>query len=226
MKPYHETEHGSIFCGDCLEIIPELYIFDGIILTDPPYGIKMSKGFSGSDGFNGNGKSIARKQYDDDWDNERPHIDIFNCLINLNLPTVIFGGNYFTDMLPQANHWAVWDKKNTMPTFSDCELIWTNIKRNSVKCFRHEYNGLIGREKTRFHPTQKPITLIGMVILEYSKDNDNVFDPFAGSGTTAIAALRTNRRYILIEKEEKYCEIAAKRITAELDQTDFLRSEK
>ena len=223
---YQQTDSGVLYCGDCLEILPTLEVKADLALTDPPYGIKMSKGFGGFRGFGGFGKPIASKQYDDDWDNQRPSKSVFDAILLCAVKSIIFGGNYFADILPQANHWAVWHKHNTMPTFSDCELLWTNIKRNSVKLFDYEYNGLLGKEKERFHPTQKPVNLIGMILNEYSKEQDLILDPFAGSGTTAIACIRYNRRYILIEKEEKYCEIAAKRIESELEQADIFRSEQ
>jgi site-specific DNA-methyltransferase (adenine-specific) len=69
------------------------------------------------------------------------------------------------------------------------------------------------------HITPKPVELIENIIRHSSNEGATILDPFAGSGTTAIACIRLNRRYILIEKEEKYCEIAAKRIDTELDQT-------
>jgi len=69
------------------------------------------------------------------------------------------------------------------------------------------------------HPTQKPVALFEYLIKTYTNEGDLVLDNCAGSGTTAIACIRLNRKYILIEKEEKYCEMAAKRIDTELDQT-------
>jgi len=217
MKPYHETEHGVLYHGDCLDILPMLADKSvDLVLTDPPYGIGADKGYSVPE----KNRFGVCNQYDGDWDGERPPQEIFDLILSLNKPTVMFGGNYFTDMLPQANHWGVWDKKITMPTFSGAELIWTNIKRNSVKVFRYAFNGLENRE-TRYHPTQKPFNLIGMVLNEYSKENDLILDPFAGSGTTAIACIRYKRRYIMIEKEEKYCEICVKRIESELQQTEI-----
>jgi len=125
---------------------------------------------------------------------------------------IIFGGNYFTNKLPQSNHWIVWDKLQTMPTFSDCELLWTNKKGNSVKKYTVEWNGLIGKEDTRIHPTQKPLLLFKKIIIDHTKNNDLVLDCYSGSGVCAIACLEENRRYICIEKEPKYCAIAQKRI--------------
>ena len=116
--------------GDCLDMMPTLGKVDAVV-TDPPYGIKQDKGFEGFGGF---GPPIARRQYDDEWDVERPDRVFFDSILSLAPLAIVFGGNYFTDLLPQGNHWIVWDKLNTMPTFGDCELAWTNIKRNRSRC--------------------------------------------------------------------------------------------
>lgn len=220
MKPYFETELGKLYYGDCLEIMKEfLNNYFDLCLTDPPYGIKRDKGFNGFGGFGGFGEPIARKRYEDDnWDQERPAKAHFEKIFNISKSCIIFGGNYFTDLIPQSNHWIFWDKIQTMPTFGDGELIYTNIKRNSVKKIIYEWNGLLNKEKFRSHPTQKPLDLIYMLLKIYSDINFKIIDPFLGSGTTAVACERLNRRWVGIEKEEKYCKIAAERIKTEVEQ--------
>jgi site-specific DNA-methyltransferase (adenine-specific) len=203
----------KIYQGDCLEVmkqIPDKSI--DLVLTDPPYGVKRDKGFGGFEGFGGFGKPIARRQYADCWDDKRPDKIYFDEILRVSKNALIFGGNYFADILPQGKHWIVWDKLNTMPTFGDCELIWTNSKRNSVKKITCQYNGLLGKEKERYHPTQKPLKIVKELIEKYTNENDTVLDPFIGSGTTAIACLKTNRNFIGIELEPKYVDIANKRI--------------
>ena len=214
MKPYYETENGKLYHENCLEIMPEFEPVD-LVLTDPPYGIKQDKGFGGFGGFGG---PIARKQYTDAWDSERPSKEYFDLILRISKQALIFGGNYFADLLPVSTHWIVWDKKNTMPTFGDAELIWTNVDRKSVKIFECEYNGLIGKEGKRVHPTQKPVKLLINLLEKYSDSKDLILDAFLGSGTTAIACERLNRRWIGIEISEEYCEIAAKRIENERKQ--------
>jgi DNA modification methylase len=210
VEPYYEDNGITIYHGDCREILPTLAPVD-LVLTDPPYGIKRDKGFEGFEGFGGFGKPIARRRFEDDnWDSERPAKELFDSLLSKAPAVLIFGGNFFADLLPQGKHWVVWDKKNTMPTFGDCELIWTNIPRNSVKIIVCEYNGLIGKESWRAHPTQKPIRLITSLLNLYH--GNTVLDPFMGSGTTLVAAKQLNRKAIGIEIEEKYCEIAVKRL--------------
>ena len=123
-------------------------------IHDPPYGVKRDKGFEGFEGFGGFGPPIARRQYSDDWDSERPSKEQFDFILLHSENSIIWGGNFFADILPQSTHWIVWDKNNTMPTFGDCELAWTSFDRKSVKKYEITYNGLIGKEKDRFHPTQ------------------------------------------------------------------------
>jgi len=203
-------ELNKIYQGDCLELmkeIPDKSI--DLVLTDPPYGIKRDKGFGGFGGFS---KPISRRQYIDCWDSQRPDKIYFDEILRISKKALIFGGNYFADILPQGKHWIVWEKLNTMPTFGDCELIWTNIDKNSIKRIVSQYNGLLGKEKERYHPTQKPVRLLKELIEKYGGKDDLILDPFMGSGSTAIACISTNRNYIGIEISQEYCDIANKRI--------------
>ena len=208
----------KVIQGDCLEVMKQMpdKCVD-IIVTDPPYGIKMDKGFEGFGGFGGFGTPIARKRYEeDDWDSERPTKEVFDEFFRLAKVVVICGGNFFADILPRNTHWVFWDKLNTMPTFSDGELIWTNSKRKSVKKYTLEYNGLIGKEQMRAHPTQKPLELMKYLVNEYSDEGVTILDPFLGSGTTAVAAKQLGRKYIGIELSEKYCKIAEERLKQDM----------
>jgi len=217
MKPYYKDDWVTIYNGDCLEVMKEFKdkYFD-LCLTDPPYGVKRDKGFGGSMGFGGCGKPIARRIYNDDWDSDRPNKEYFKEIIRVSNQVLIFGGNYFADILPQGTHWIVWDKLNTMPTFGDCELIWTNLNRKSIKKLVWEYNGLLGKEDNRYHPTQKPIKLLHDLIEKYSKETDVIFDPFLGSGTTARACKDLGRKCIGIEISKEYCDIAVQRLAQEV----------
>lgn len=80
------------------------------------------------------------------------------------------------------------------------------------------YSPIPGGSKERIHNCQKPLRMISDMIETSSRKNDIVLDPFAGSGTTGIAAMRTGRRAILIEKDESYCEISAQRLESEIEQ--------
>jgi DNA modification methylase len=210
-------EH-RLICGDCRE--PEtwarLLAAAGVdkvalLLTDPPYGVERDEGFEGFEGFGGFGTPIARHQYGDDWDSERPAKETFYIAIGSAEKAVIFGGNFFADLLPKSTHWIVWDKLQTMPTFGDCELAWTNVPRKSVKKFTVQYNGLLGKEKDRFHPTQKPVALFSEILREYTEVGDVIMDCYAGSGTTIMAAHNEKRRGLGIEKLEKYVAVTLQR---------------
>lgn len=204
----------EIICGDCLDVMRGMGDNEvDLILTDPPYGIKRDVGFSGSCGFNGNGKPITRRQYEGGWDDKTPDEDCFVEMLRVSKNQIIFGGQFFTHLLPQNNHWIVWDKKNTMPTFGDCELAWTSFDRNSVKLFPLAYNGLIGKEKTtRFHPTQKPVKLFEWLLKNYAKEGDIIFDPFAGSAASLVACIRLGYQFMGVEKDPEYFRMAQERI--------------
>ena len=227
MKPYYEHAGITIYHGDCREILPQLESRLAIVgmvnppiflLTDPPYGVGRSEGFEGFEGFGGFGPPIARRQYPDTWDDKRPESETFTAMLKLGESAIIWGGNFFCDVLPRSTHWLVWDKLNTMPSFGDCELAWTNFDRKSVKKITVEWNGLLGKEDFRDHPTQKPVELMSQCLSRYAKENQLVLDPFMGSRTTLVSAKNQGRTAIGIEIEEKYCEIAAKRLSQEVFQ--------
>lgn len=219
-EPYYHESGVTIYCGDCASILPHLDPVQ-VILTDPPYGIRADRGGMGIGGKSDFGSArkkdkIKIRTYADTWDKGRPDAWIFAAMLDLADVVLCFGGNYFADQLPPTTHWLVWDKLQTMPTFSDCELIWTNVKRKSVKKKTFEWNGLIGKEAERWHPTQKPLELIKDLLTEYSQPGDVILDPFMGSGTTLRAAKDLGRHAIGIEIEEKYCQVAVERLRQEV----------
>ena len=206
MKPYYQDKNCIIYNGDCRDILPQLSKVD-LVLTDPPYGIGADKG---TDGFG----CVSGKKYSDNWDVRPETLDV--VLMSGNT-VIVFGGNYLTDLLPVNGHWIVWDKTGEVKfknPFSDCELAWTNVHRKNVKKYICIQQGFIAKEKVRFHPTQKPVRLFIDIISDYSNKHSTILDPFMGSGTTLVAAKQLGRKAIGIEIEEKYCEIAAKRLDA------------
>ena len=207
----------KLIVNDCADVVGINQLLDNatvdMIFTDPPYGVKRDKGFEGFGGF---GEPIKRRRYeDDDWDDTIPDKAIFDFLLGLNAKTFIFGGNFFAHLLPQSTHWIFWDKVQTMPTFGDGELVWTNSSRKSIKKsikkYVFQYNGLLGKEKERYHPTQKPVGIIELIINDYSEQNEIILDPFLGSGTTLIAAEKTGRTCYGCEISLKYATIILER---------------
>jgi len=216
--PKVQIRDATLYCGDCKLIMPTLGKVDAVV-TDPPYGVKRDKGFEGFGGF---GKPIARRRFeDDDWDKERPSQACFDVMLEHAKHAIIFGGNFFADMLPVGGHWIVWDKLNTMPTFGDCELAWTNLPRKSVKKVTIEYNGLLGKEHNRAHPTQKPIAVMSWCLQTLPNGTNSILDPFMGSGTTGVACAKLGRKFIGIEIEPRYFDIACRRIEEAYAQPDL-----
>ena len=197
------------YLGDCRDVLPTLGKVDAVV-TDPPYGIEADEG-AAAGGTDGSGRYIRRpKRYEGGWDTERP--TDFAPIIAAGKVAMIWGGNYFADQLPQGGRWLFWDKLNSMPSYSDGEIAWTNIKGVAVKKFTRCNNGLASmRDGDRWHPTQKPVDLMKWC-LSFVPDARTILDPFMGSGTTGVAAVQMQRDFIGIEREPSYFDIACRRI--------------
>ena len=194
----------TLYLGDCRDILPTLPRVDAVI-TDPPYGIGESSKKVAS-----RGKLAAPKDYGDfDWDKSPPEKSLIDAIRNASTWQAFFGGNYFE--LPPTSCWLVWDKLNGDNDFADCELAWTNWPK-AVRRIQWRWNGMIrqGNEE-RSHPTQKPLAVMSWVIGLCPKA-DTILDPFMGSGTTGVAAAQMGRKFIGIEREPKYFDIACERI--------------
>ena len=209
MKPAIETERYTLYQGDCLDILPTLPAgaVDAVI-TDPPYGIGENHSKVAS-----RGKLAKPIDYGTfNWDNKKVSPNTIKQILRVSNSQVIFGGNYYADLLPASSSWIVWDKQNGANDFADCELAWTSHKK-AVRKYTYLWNGMIKQKpEKRFHPTQKPLALMEWVINNYTKPRDVILDPFMGSGTTGVAAMRTGRKFIGIELEPEYFDIAAERI--------------
>jgi DNA modification methylase len=203
----------TLFCGDCLEVMPTLGRVDAV-LTDPPYGIGENNEKNLT-----RGNAAAPKDYGHySWDAKPASIEHINAIREISKHQIIFGGNYF-DGLPATSCWLVWDKMNT-GDFADCELAWTNL-RKAVRRIQWRWNGMIrqGNEE-RFHPTQKPLEVMKWC-LGFLPDAQTILDPFMGSGTTGVACVKLGRKFIGIELDEGYFDIACKRIEDALKRPDL-----
>lgn len=202
----------ELWHGDCREILPTLPQFD-LVLTDPPYGISADKG-AAVGGTDASGRYVRRpKQYEGGWDAERPTAEEFAAILGSAKAAVIWGGNYFSDLLPQGGRWMFWDKLNSMPSYSDGEIAWTSLGGVVVKKFTQCNNGLASlRDGERCHPTQKPVNLIEWC-LSFAPNALTVCDPYMGSGTTGVACAQMGKAFTGIERERKYFDAACERIT-------------
>jgi len=213
--------NARLILGDCREVLPTLGKVDAVI-TDPPYGIgESSKNHKSRNRVKG-GKAIISPDYGcSDWDDSPPESDLIEACIGAGKFAVLWGGNYFT--VPPNGKWLVWDKINS-GDFADCELAWTNLP-GAVRMVKHMWNGMLrdGEEKgqQRVHPTQKPVAVMAWCIEQAGKPQ-TILDPFMGSGTTGVAAVRMGRQFIGIEREPKYFDIACRRIEDAQRQASLL----
>jgi len=207
MKPYYEQDGITIYHGDCREILPGL-AFDGLVLTDPQYGIDHPTDYH----TRGRGALATCRDYPRVHGDDKPFDP--RWLLTIGAARIIWGANYFAPLLPSVNGWLVWDKER--PDDLDqatCELAWTDCVRG-VRRFRYLWNGMIrAGDDYLEHPTQKPEALMRWCLnLRWTVGFADVLDPYMGSGTTLRAAKDCSRRAIGIEIEERYCEIAARRL--------------
>lgn len=203
----------KIILGDCLEVMRGYADnqFD-LVLTDPPYGKKASKG---TNGFG----SAKNRRYTDDWDNFAPTQEYFDELCRVSRHQIIFGGNYFSDKLPPSNCWIVWDKKGNHKfnnPFADCELIWTSFNK-VVKKYTVVAQGFVKDSKDIVvHPTQKPTELLKMILTDFAKEGWTILDPFAGSGSTLVAGKDLGFDVTGVEISPEYVKIAQDRLKQEV----------
>ena len=204
----------SLHLADCEAVMhPWATSKVDLLLTDPPYGIgESSKNHKSRNRVRG-GKAIISTDYGTDaWDDEPPSASQIALCVASAKQSILWGGNYFG--LPAASKWLVWDKENS-GDFADCELAWTNLP-GAVRIFRHMWNGMLRaseRNSPRVHPTQKPVALMDWCISQ-AGDVGTVFDPYMGSGTTGVACVNMGKKFIGIEREPRYFEIACSRIEA------------
>jgi site-specific DNA-methyltransferase (adenine-specific)/modification methylase len=207
----------TLYLGDCSEILPLVGRVDAVI-TDPPYGIGEARA-------NNKSRSKLAQSVDygvADWDDAPPPAELIEALRSMSDWQAFFGGNYFT--LPPTSCWLVWDKLNGANDFADCELAWTNWPK-AVRRLQWRWHGMIrqGGEQ-RYHPTQKPLEVMKWAI-DLCPKADAVLDAFMGSGTTGVAAIQLGRKFIGIERDERYFEIACKRIEQAVSQGQLFAPE-
>ena len=195
-----------LMCGDSSDPLS----IDGLLMgklpdavvTDPPYGI----GIDGQKESKSKNPKHNRKAHEfRGWDNERPDAGIFNYIAGINRPAVIWGGNYFADLLPATRGWIYWSKGQDGLSMSDGELAWTTESK-PLRCVTVNRAALQGS----VHPTQKPLQVIEFS-LDYISAGNIVLDLFGGSGSTLIACEKTGRQARLMELDPRYCDVIVKR---------------
>jgi len=210
----------KLFHGDCIELLPRMGWADAVV-TDPPYGIgyrvnarpprgAMLKGIEAT-------ATAARGQIEGD---DKP-FDPAPFLAFRGL--AFFGANHFARRLPNGGKWIVWDKRGDMrpDDHSDGELIWTNAS-GALRIHRQKWRGVVreGEENCsrskKLHPNQKPVALLTFIMAALGlAPGQTVMDPYMGSGSTGVAAVRLGLNFIGCEIDSGHFAMASKRLQAE-----------
>jgi site-specific DNA-methyltransferase (adenine-specific) len=192
----------TLYLGDCMDILPTLDKVDAVI-TDPPYGLaEKLQGGNWGKSFQGAYK---------DWDAAAP-VELVCAALRLSDKAIVWGGNYF--QFTPSRCWLVWIKRDAVQTMAGCELAWTNFDANA-KFF--DWTIAATNAERVAHPTQKPLALMKWCI-DQAGNPETILDPFMGSGSTGVAAIQMGRKFIGIEREPKYFDIACKRIEQAVSQ--------
>ena len=242
MTPYYETELGKLYHGDCLEIMPHLEPVD-LVFTSPPYNLGEPK--KGSMFGKQEGKLLQYESHNDSMEYGE-YVKWQHAVLQGCYSILTNSGAIFYNHKPRIQDGVYQDRRNLIPFPLRQEIIWDRasgfnfsgsffvpstekifiVAKNGWKPNKeHVKFGEIwripvspGRHERADHPAPFPKALAQRVIMSASKKNMVVLDPFFGSGTVALAAEELSRRWTGIEIEEKYCEIAAKRIENERKQ--------
>lgn len=214
-RPYYQDAAVTLYHGDCREILPTLAGVS-LVVADPPYGQneRTARGKAGR----GHGPKWDRpaRDFPPVYGDDQP----FDPSQLVSLPRVIiFGGQRFADRLPMSPSWIVWDKRDGGPSDDngDCEMAWSNLG-GPPRLFSHKWRGLVkASERARsLHPTQKPVALASWILCRWTQPGDLVVEPYMGAAFVCVASKNLGRRAIGIEIEERYCEIAARRLSQEV----------
>lgn len=204
----------TLYLGDCMEVMPTLGKVDAVV-TDPPYG--TAEAWQGGEGH-GWGRQGAMKQKRNLWDAERPSKKAFDLMLGCSKEQIIWGGNYFSDLLPPSMRWLAWDKCQRNFTLADLELAWTS-QNKAIRAFNLS-RSQASRDGRENHATPKPVALMKWCI-DFLPNSQTILDPFMGSGTTLVACAKMGRSGIGIELDPEYFDIACKRVEEAYRQPDM-----
>ena len=219
----------NAYCMDCMEYMKTLpdKAFD-LAVVDPPYGIGvMSMNYTTSGAIRTHGYAAAkRRDYrkQGEWD-VKPDKAYFDELFRVSRKQIVWGGNYFSDILPPSKGFICWDKRvNDAMTndFADCEYAWLSSGMGVARIFRFCWNGMIQgnmRDKEeRFHPTQKPVALYAWIYKNYAKPGMKILDTHLGSGSSRIAAWDAGLDFVGTEIDETYFKLQEERFKKHIQQ--------
>ena len=204
MRRIEKIGNAALYLGDCREVLPTLGKVDAVV-TDPPYGIASGVVVDRPTKWR-----RLRGEEPEDWD--AATVDELPSLIASAPIRCVWGGNYYP--LPPSRGWLSWFKPDAPPSMASVELAWTNLDRNArqISCSISQTN-----PERCGHPSQKPLAVMMWCLAQLGLPGA-ILDPFMGSGTTGVAAIRLGCKFIGIEIEERWFDIACRRIEAEARQ--------
>lgn len=174
----------------------------GALVTDPPYGINAAR--------DRKSEKYGWKDYGwAGWDVNRADTETILAYLAKCKAAIIWGGNYFTDILSPSEKWLIWDKGQTDFSLADCELAWCS-RPGAIR--RITYSRAQALQDGKEHPTQKPIEVMKWCLGHLPKGTQTILDPYMGSGTTGVACVQTGHKFIGIEIDSKFFDIACRRI--------------
>jgi site-specific DNA-methyltransferase (adenine-specific) len=212
----------TLYLADCLELLPTLGNVDAVV-TDPPYGIALDTDYTKRKGLY---RPTSRKgKFEALINDESPMC--FDAVWSCADVAIVFGANNFPQQIPfnpKRDGWICWDKRLSVSADailgSPFELACV-IGRRQYQMIRLQHCGVKnadGDKTPRIHPTQKPVALMVQVV---ESTLGTVCDPFMGSGTTGVACVQLGRKFIGIEIDEGYFDIACERIAQAERQPDM-----
>lgn len=210
----------NLYNTDCMKFmknVPDKAY--NLAIVDPPYGIKLK-----GENLIKN-KSDPEKAFETKWDEYAPDEKYFNELFRVSKNKIIWGGNYFLDILGYCKAPIIWDKLNGNSMYADGEMAWTSkgLPRN-LAIFRHQWCGAFKdseRGAIKIHPTQKPVALYKWLLQNYAKPGDKIFDSHGGSMSIAIACHDLGFDLDVCELDKDYFEDAKKRLEDYQAQMQF-----
>ena len=216
-------------CMAGMKEFPDKY-FD-LAIVDPVYGDVTRGGYMTHNKGQriGTGKANQKGYHAGLWQQEKTGREYFDELTRVAKNIIVWGGNYFADMLPPSQGWIVWDKEHPEGlSFADAELAYTSYDK-ATRIFRFMWNGMLQGDmknrENRIHPTQKPVALYEWLLSKYAGEGDTILDTHVGSGSSLIACHNTNHKYVGFEIDKTYYKLAKERIdreTAQMNIFDFL----
>lgn len=196
----------TIINGDCLDVMKTFAdkSFD-LVLTDPPFGLGNFVQTTGNKKKWAKGEKV-------DWNDSIPSKEYFDEMRRVSKNQIIWGANFFNCFPPKGGA-IVWKKFQTMPDFSKCDIASSTFY-TKTELVEIPWSGGTAK-KVSNHPCERPVELYLWCLRNYTKESDNILDPFLGSGATLVAAKQLNRNAVGIEISEKYCQIARDRLSAQ-----------